>query len=74
MSRERSILQMWKVDSQPPSQLGIALLFQTQDGVSDEEAIELSAYDLRWKVAPVLGRGAVGFGAALRRGPDGSGS
>jgi IS5 family transposase len=35
----------------PPSQLCIALLLQTYDGVSDEEAIERSAFDLRWKVA-----------------------
>ena len=35
----------------PPSQLCIALLLQTHDGVSDEEAIDRSAYDLRWKVA-----------------------
>ncbi len=37
--------------SVPPSLLCIALLLQTYDGVSDEEAIERSAYDLRWKVA-----------------------
>lgn len=37
--------------SVPPSQLCIALLLQTHDGVSDEEAIERTAYDLRWKVA-----------------------
>jgi len=37
--------------SVPPSQLCIALLLQTYDGVSDEEAIERTAYDLRWKVA-----------------------
>ena len=37
--------------SVPPSQLCIALLLQRHDGVSDEEAIERSAYDLRWKVA-----------------------
>jgi hypothetical protein len=37
--------------SVPPSQLCIALLLQVHDGVSDEEAIERSAYDLRWKVA-----------------------
>jgi len=35
----------------PPSQLCIALLLQTYDGVSDEEAIDRTAYDLRWKVA-----------------------
>lgn len=37
--------------SVPPSQLCIALLLQSHDGVSDEEAIARSAYDLRWKVA-----------------------
>jgi hypothetical protein len=37
--------------SVPPSQLCIALLLQAHAGVSDEEAIERSAYDLRWKVA-----------------------
>lgn len=37
--------------SVPPSQLCLALLLQTYDGVSDEEAIERTAYDLRWKVA-----------------------
>ena len=37
--------------SVPPSQLCMALLLQSHDGVSDEEAIARSAYDLRWKVA-----------------------
>jgi transposase len=37
--------------SVPPSQLCVALLLQTHDGVSDDEAIDRSAYDLRWKVA-----------------------
>jgi hypothetical protein len=37
--------------SVPPSQLCMALLLQGYDGVSDEEAIARSAYDLRWKVA-----------------------
>jgi transposase len=37
--------------SVPPSQLCVALLLQTHDGVSDDEAIERTAYDLRWKVA-----------------------
>ena len=37
--------------SVPPSQLCIALLLQTYESVSDEEAIERTAYDLRWKVA-----------------------
>ena len=37
--------------SVPPSQLCVALLLQARDGVSDEEAIERTAYDLWWKVA-----------------------
>ncbi len=37
--------------SVPPSQLCAALLLQAHEGVSDEEAIARSAYDLRWKVA-----------------------
>ena len=37
--------------SVPPSQLCVALVLQTHDGVSDDEAIERTAYDLRWKVA-----------------------
>ncbi len=37
--------------SVPPSQLCVALLLQTYEGVSDEEAIARTAYDLRWKVA-----------------------
>ena len=37
--------------SVPPSQLCVALLLQVRDGVSDDEAIQRSAYDLRWKVA-----------------------
>jgi len=51
--------------SVPPSQLCVALLLQSHDGVSDEEAIERSAYDLRWKVArgwvwrPSLGGGRI---------------
>ena len=35
----------------PPSQLCVLLVLQTLDGVSDEEAIQRTAYDLRWKVA-----------------------
>lgn len=34
-----------------PSHLCVALLLQSHDRVSDEEAIARSAYDLRWKVA-----------------------
>jgi hypothetical protein len=34
--------------SVPPSQLALLLVLQAKDGVSDAEAIESSAYDLRW--------------------------
>src|SRR5688572_30800135 len=37
--------------SVPPSQLCIALLLQAREGVSDDEAVQRTAYDLRWKVA-----------------------
>lgn len=37
--------------SVPPSQLCVALLLQTRDNVSDDEAIQRTAFDLRWKVA-----------------------
>ncbi|RLB52489.1 MAG: IS1182 family transposase, partial [Deltaproteobacteria bacterium] len=37
--------------SVPPSMLCVALILQARDGVSDDEAIQRSAYDLRWKVA-----------------------
>lgn len=40
--------------SVPPSQLCVALVLQARDGVSDEEAIHRSAFDLRWKVALAL--------------------
>src|SRR4029078_448212 len=40
--------------SVPPSLLATALVLQTYDGVSDEEAKQWADYDLRWKVA--LGR------------------
>src|SRR5215472_12725573 len=40
--------------SVPPSLLALMLLLQQHAGVSDEEAIERSAYDLRWSA--VLGR------------------
>jgi hypothetical protein len=42
--------------SMPPSQLALMLLMQAHDLVSDAEAIEKSAYDLRW--AAVLRRHA----------------
>jgi transposase len=37
--------------SVPPSLLATALVLQTYDGVSDEEAVRRAAYDLQWKVA-----------------------
>src|SRR5579884_945348 len=37
--------------SVPPSLLATALLLQTYEGVSDEEATARAAFDLRWKVA-----------------------
>src|ERR687885_324023 len=37
--------------SVPPSLLATALVLQTYDGVSDEEATRRAAYDLQWKVA-----------------------
>jgi hypothetical protein len=37
--------------SVPPSLLATALLLQTYDRVSEEEAMERAAFDLRWKVA-----------------------
>lgn len=41
--------------SVPPSVLAIALLLQTHDRVSDEEATMRADYDLRWKVALGIG-------------------
>jgi hypothetical protein len=41
--------------SVPPSLLATALLLQTYDGVSDEEATARAAFDLRWKVALGIG-------------------
>jgi transposase len=35
----------------PPSQMCVLLLLQAREGCSDAEAIERTAYDLRWKVA-----------------------
>src|SRR5260370_4655189 len=37
--------------SVPPSLLAMALLLQTHDRVSDEEATARATFDLRWKVA-----------------------
>ena len=41
--------------SVPPSLLATALVLQTYAKVSDEEAAERAAYDLRWKIALGLG-------------------
>jgi Transposase DDE domain/Transposase domain (DUF772) len=41
----------WGRPSVPPSLLATALVLQTYEGVSDEEAAQRAAYDLRWKVA-----------------------
>ncbi|MFO7946168.1 MAG: transposase, partial [Armatimonadota bacterium] len=41
--------------SVPPSTLAIALLLQAYDKVSDAEATERAAYDMRWKVALGVG-------------------
>jgi len=52
--RDQDFAEMYGVrgrPSVPPSQLCIAMLLQARDGVSDEEAIQRSAFDLRWKVA-----------------------
>jgi hypothetical protein len=53
--RDEDFASLYREDfgrpSVPPSQLCVALLLQAFEGVSDEEAIARSAYDLRWKVA-----------------------
>lgn len=53
--RDEDFVSLYREDfgrpSVPPSQLCVALLLQVHDGVSDEEAIARSQYDLRWKVA-----------------------
>src|SRR5712691_5696195 len=41
----------WGRPSVPPSLLATALVLQTYTGVSDDEAVQRAAYDLRWKVA-----------------------
>jgi len=41
--------------SVPPSLLAVALLLQTHDRVSDEEATDRANFDLRWKVALGIG-------------------
>jgi transposase len=47
--------------SVPPSLLATALVLQTHDGASDEEAKQRAAYDLRWKVALGVGLDARPF-------------
>lgn len=42
-------------NSVPPSLLATALLLQTHDGVSDEEAKARADFDIRWKVALGIG-------------------
>ncbi len=37
--------------SVPPSQMCVLLVLQAREGVSDQEAIDRTAYDIRWKVA-----------------------
>ncbi len=53
--RDEDFADLYRVDngrpSVPPSQLCIALLLQAHAGVSDQEAVARTAYDLRWKVA-----------------------
>ena len=55
MFRDSDFLGLYREDqgrpSVPPSQLCIALLLQAREGVSDDEAIQRTCYDLRWKVA-----------------------
>jgi hypothetical protein len=41
----------WGRPSVPPGLLATALVLQTYDGVSDDEATRRAAYDLQWKVA-----------------------
>jgi transposase len=47
--------------SVPPSLLATALVLQTYDGVSDDEAKQRADYDLRWKVALGVGLDARPF-------------
>jgi transposase len=37
--------------SVPPSQMCVLLVLQARDGTSDQEAVDRTAYDIRWKVA-----------------------
>ena len=53
--RDEEFAAMYCLDngrtSVPPSRLAMALLLQTHDRVSDEEAKARADFDLRWKVA-----------------------
>jgi transposase len=53
--RDEEFAKLYVLDngrpSVPPSLLATALLLQTYDSVSDEEARDRAAYDIRWKVA-----------------------
>ncbi len=53
--RDEDFAQLYCLDngrtSVPPSLLATALVLQTYDGVSDEEAKARADFDLRWKVA-----------------------
>jgi hypothetical protein len=51
----------WGRPSVPPSLLATALVRQTYEGVSDEEATARATYDLRWKVALGIGLDAKPF-------------
>jgi hypothetical protein len=51
----------WGRPSVPPSLLATALVLQTYEGVSDEEATARATYDLRWKVALGIGLDAKPF-------------
>src|SRR5918911_2754217 len=53
--RDEEFAELYVLDngrpSVPPSLLATALVLQTYDGVSDDEAKQRADYDLRWKVA-----------------------
>ena len=53
--RDEDFAELYCLDngrpSVPPSLLATALVLQTYDGVSDDEAKQRADYDLRWKVA-----------------------
>jgi transposase len=55
LSRDEAFAGLYVLDngrpSVPPSLLAVALVLQTYDGVSDDEAKQRADYDLRWKVA-----------------------